>query len=655
MLRQHVHMFASFNIDADLRNVTQQYLDELIASYSTAEKARVLKKLTELYGGTLAVPKPIENYINLSSQQLDEDEIEFLNLGLNCHVCPKFNITERKANIALLYEDLCKLQKENKISMNSDIQEQLQAETTNIRCKNSRSAIVTPRLKAAASRLLKNEDIVIRRADKSSTYVILDRDVYMDKCNTILADETKFQQINKNNINNVKKKLNSIITAANAVVGGIKFQPVTGDYNMGYFYGNVKTHKDNNPLRPIISQIPTPTYSMAKKLNELIKPYIPATYSLKSTKEFIDIITANRPEGMIASLDVSSLFTNIPVVRTIDIILKYVYEHPDIPALKIPKTIMKSLLEICTMECSFRSPEGKMYVQRDGVAMGSPLGVLFAEAFMADVESDVIGNIGKPQIYCRYIDDIFVCSRDIAELTQLKNALQEKSGLTFTTELSNDNKIPFLDVLVDASGGDLITSVYRKPTDTGVCLNGGSECTETYKNSVIRAYIFRALKLSSTWNHFHRELVHIRQMLINNGYTNRAFDNIVNRTMEKYVSQTGLHSEQQQTIKLYFHNTFHAQYKKDEKQIKDIISRNCRTIDNAYKLQVIIYYRNLKTSSMVMRNNITDRNDMLSKTNVVYQYKCKSEECAPHNISYIGQTTCTLSRRMTYHFICIFI
>ena len=122
----------------------------------------------------------------------------------------------------------------------------------------------------------------------------------MEKCNSILVDETKFQQINKNNINNIKKKLTSIITASNAVVGGIKLPPVTGDYNMGYFDCSVKTHKDNNPLRPILLQIPTPSNFIAKKLNELIKPYILSTYSLKSTKEFIEIIRANRPQDMIA-------------------------------------------------------------------------------------------------------------------------------------------------------------------------------------------------------------------------------------------------------------------------------------------------------------------------------------------------------------------
>lgn len=43
------------------------------------------------------------------------------------------------------------------------------------------------------------------------------------------------------------------------------------------------------------------------------------------------------------SLDVQSLFTNVPVNETIDIILKYVYDS-DLPPPNVPKHYMKSLL-----------------------------------------------------------------------------------------------------------------------------------------------------------------------------------------------------------------------------------------------------------------------------------------------------------------------
>jgi hypothetical protein len=64
-----------------------------------------------------------------------------------------------------------------------------------------------------------------------------------------------------------------------------------------------------------------------------------------------------------ASLDVESLFTNVPVEETISIILKYVYHNDDpekFPPM-IPEHYMKSLLLLCTTECPFYSHDGTIY------------------------------------------------------------------------------------------------------------------------------------------------------------------------------------------------------------------------------------------------------------------------------------------------------
>lgn len=82
---------------------------------------------------------------------------------------------------------------------------------------------------------------------------------------------------------------------------------------VGYCYGNVKTHKPGNKLRPVISRIPTLTYSIAKKLYNILTPNVSATYSLNSSPDFLDILKSNNARGTIASLDVESLFTNVPV------------------------------------------------------------------------------------------------------------------------------------------------------------------------------------------------------------------------------------------------------------------------------------------------------------------------------------------------------
>ena len=122
--------------------------------------------------------------------------------------------------------------------------------------------------------------------------------------------------------------------------------------------------------------------------------------------------------------------------------------------------------------------------------MGSPLGVLFAQAFMSAVEAEVLSNDNvRPYMYCRYVDDILVDVRDMDSLERLKICLEEVSGLQFTIDCSVQNRIKFLDIDIDASDPErkFQTKVYRKSTDVGMCLNGASECPDRYKNSVIKA------------------------------------------------------------------------------------------------------------------------------------------------------------------------
>ena len=80
------------------------------------------------------------------------------------------------------------------------------------------------------------------------------------------------------------------------------------------------------------------------------------------------------------SLDVKSLFTNMPLDCAIDIILKRIYENNEIVT-SITKKEMKEMLILCTKKVHFTF-ESRTYVQTDGVAMGSPLGPVLADIFM---------------------------------------------------------------------------------------------------------------------------------------------------------------------------------------------------------------------------------------------------------------------------------
>ena len=197
--------FRSCNIATSLRDNFERALQHSLSMHANATETRVTKKLSRLYGGKMLLPENTDGYVNLSDFSLSADQKEFLNLGLNCHYTPKFKRSEKTAELEMLYRNLCDLHKNGKINMNPDVKEQLQAESTKQRA-SGRGSLLTPELRRAAKELRENEDIVIRRADKSDIFVILNRSDYLEKVETLLQDSSKFLRIRRNSIDQLRKK-----------------------------------------------------------------------------------------------------------------------------------------------------------------------------------------------------------------------------------------------------------------------------------------------------------------------------------------------------------------------------------------------------------------------------------------------------------------
>ena len=532
--------------------------------------------------------------------------------------------------------------------MNSRLNNLLTAESTKHRNpSNNSQEVLTPKLRQAAANLKNNKAIIIRRADKASTYVILNRIDYIEKLNTILADTTKFRRIKKDPTNKIKSEANGLISIHNSVIGCTKIPKIIGDFKPGYIYGTVKIHKAQNPLRPIISQTPTPLYKLAKYLNNIINPYIPSKFSLKSTNDFLDLLHNQDSTGVLASLDVVSLFTNVPIDQTIDIIIQRAYNHKTIRPPHISQPTLRKLLQLCTKESPFMCPSGDLYLQIEGVAMGSPLGPTFANYYMGHLEETILDiDIQKPKLYGRYVDDIFLLVNNQSEIEHLKQLYEHKSILKFTYELNINNKIPFLDVSVDNSHSRFKTTVYHKPTDQGTCLNYDSFCTDKYKISVINSYLNRAYTTSTTWNDFNSEINQIKQTLINNNYPNTIVDKHINKFINTKFQQNSPDNKFN-NINIYYKSQMHSNYKLDERIMKNILYENIRPTSPQNKVKLITYYNNRKTSNLVMRNSTHPLLTNDQKTNLVYSFSC------PHNHNqpqiYIGQTTTTLNRRLGSH------
>ena len=461
---------------------------------------------------------------------------------MSCHIKTKFNYTRRKIEIEKLYDSITNKADNKYLEIIND--DKLKCDLKRYGLRDMRAHeikdILTKDQREEVQRFSNSEDIIVRKADKGNTFVILNTTEYNEKLNLILQDTSKFRRLDKNPTDNIKKSLNSLISSINAKIDGTKMSKIIGHYTPGYIYCNPKIHKNinNPPMRPIISQIGTATYSTAKYLNSLLSPYLPKKHLIQSTYEFIEISKQVKSPKLLASLDVENLFTNVPINKTIDIIIENAYNHPTIPPPDLPVNTLRKLLKICTTETPFTTPDGAVYQQIDGVSMGSCLGVLFANFYMCDLENRILPTIPNFNqcTYCRYVDDIFLAVPDFQTLMHIRENLEKHSVLNFTYEIEVNRKIAFLDTLITKENKSLQTSVFTKVTNTGEFMNYHSICPERYKIGVLKTLLSRAYSICSNWKYFSEEVERIKQVLVNNNFPMQVIDSCINKFITSKVS-----------------------------------------------------------------------------------------------------------------------
>ena len=109
-------------------------------------------------------------------------------------------------------------------------------------------------------------------------------------------------------------------------------------------------------------------------------------YMVTDTFEFVNKVQSlkiNRGD-ILVSYDVTSLFTNVPLDATIQILADKAFSHDwfnKAHELNLSRDQLIELLNAATKNQLFQY-NGNLYEQTDGVAMGCPLGPLFANVFM---------------------------------------------------------------------------------------------------------------------------------------------------------------------------------------------------------------------------------------------------------------------------------
>ena len=208
------------------------------------------------------------------------------------------------------------------------------------------------------------------------------------------------------------------------------------------------------------------------------------------------------------------------------------------------KSSFYKLLKITMFE-SFFIFDGKFYEQCDAVVMGSPVGPTLANVFMCHFENIWLENCPshfKPIVYRRFVDDTFLLFRSKDHVEKFKNYLNKQhKNIKFTSEIEENGLLSFLDIKISRENNKFVTSVYRKPTFSGVFTNFESFIPDIYKRGLIETLLHRSFRLCSNYENFHREIETLKSMLKRNSYPHNLVNQCIKKFLNKLFVQRDLH------------------------------------------------------------------------------------------------------------------
>ena len=416
------------------RKLLKDHFDKLKDKEQKKIKQIHSKKIFSLSNGNIILQEiDIKKVVyNISSRELSTEEETILSKGLEFCIETKIKDTlQFKTEIEIMaYRILKQLDEPNCKNLDRCLIDCIKRSAYQSLKINKNKKIINisfGELKGLKS-LLNDKTIVIMKADKGRSCVLMDKEQYIFKVKQLLSTGNIFKKMNntdeKGKINTIEHVVKKMETKLNYRIGELKrINKISKEeYNWikatgtrcPVMFCQPKVHKTGMPLRPVISTSNSYNYNLSKYLTDLLEKARtkPNSY-IKDSFSFAKLIQQQKPSknDFMISLDVESLFTSIPVYESIELAIKTILEKKknDPSFTKLEEKDLKQLFELCVTNMPFRFYD-EIYQQIEGVSMGSPLAPALADLFMTHIESKLEHYQYKDKIktYYRYVDDTFI-------------------------------------------------------------------------------------------------------------------------------------------------------------------------------------------------------------------------------------------------------
>jgi hypothetical protein len=391
-----------------------------------------------------------------------------------------------------------------------------------------RGSNLTPEEKQAMTELQANTDIVIKPADKGSAVVIQDKTAYIQEGLRQLKDTNFYKEVPHDLTLTHNAEVDKLV---HTLLENKEISPKCADYlvldkpRTPQLYLLPKIHKGKTPVpgRPIVSGNNSPTERISQLADHFLQPLVQNTRSyVRDTTDFLTKLEhiKNLPQDtLLCTIDVSSLYTNIPNNEGIRACRKQLYKNRN-DISDLTNESITQLLHYVLTKNNFDFND-RHFLQVGGTAMGTKVAPSFANLFMADFEDKHVYNYPvQPTLWLRYIDDIFLIwkhpQEDLEKFLDHLNSCHPT--IKFTHEYSHTS-VNFLDTTVSLeSDGTLKTNLYCKPTDSHNYLHYSSAHPKHCKTSLPYSQFLRVRRICSNISDYDKNACMLAQSFQKRGY-----------------------------------------------------------------------------------------------------------------------------------------
>lgn len=209
--------------------------------------------------------------------------------------------------------------------------------------------------------------------------------------------------------------------------------------------------------------------------------------------------------------------------------------------------------------------------------MGTKMGPSFACLFVGYLEEKMFEQYQGPipDLYKRYIDDVFGVSSDSDE--ELSSFISFVSNFhpaikyTFTV---SDQNLSFLDIDCHIVNNVIVTSVYYKPTDAHCYLNYTSSHPESCKNAIPKSQFLRLRRICSNDDDFGKQCERMSEFFEKRGYPKEVVQKAATSTSLVNRSTALIPKNKSSKDRVPLVLTYHPH----NKAIRDILIRNFKSI-----------------------------------------------------------------------------